>query len=79
MILVRPARFAESIGPAFRTNRSVGAHRARTGRGGEIDNQLTEQEARQHAGGYALQTSLGDGSGGIRLVSVNGEIRLERD
>ena len=49
----------------------------RTGSGGEIDNALSDEPVQKIPGALILRTSLGDGSGGIRLSSVNGEIRLE--
>ncbi len=50
----------------------------RTGPGGEIDNRLSDEKPeRRNNLGFALQTVFGDGSGLIRLETVNGEIALE--
>ena len=50
----------------------------RTGPGGEIDNELTDEEPRSMLpGSMELQTIMGDGSGSIRINTVSGEIRLD--
>jgi len=49
----------------------------RTGPGGEIDNELSNAKARELASkAMVLETTLGDGSGTIRAVTVDGEIQL---
>jgi hypothetical protein len=50
----------------------------RTGPGGEIDNELTDEEPRSLLpGSMELLTTMGDGSGSIRINTVSGEIRLD--
>ncbi len=50
----------------------------RTGPGGEIDNELTDEEpTKLFPSGMELQTTIGDASGGIRVATVTGEIRLD--
>ena len=51
---------------------------ASTGPGGDIDNDLTDDEPTSNRpGSKALRTSAGDGSAGIRLHTVNGDIHLD--
>lgn len=48
-----------------------------TGPGGDIDNDLSDQEPERLASrGLGLNAMLGDGSGSIRIVSVSGEVSL---
>lgn len=51
----------------------------RAGPGGEIDNSLNDDEPRRlDDRSWALDTTIGDASGEIRIETVNGEIELER-
>lgn len=62
----------------FRLARPVNAViDVRTGPGGEIDNELSNEKPRELVStAMVLETTLGDGSGTIRAVTVDGEIQL---
>ena len=51
----------------------------RTGPGGEIDNELSDDAPRRLENrGMALDATLGSGNGRINIITINGEIQLER-